>query len=164
MVGRDGFRGVRVRRRSIARAAANFSVPLQWMLGLRRLRQDAIWLEHLPASGDQAVDVRVHHKLPAAAPRAWVGWALLPCSIRIPASKEHDLAAMRCIGLSLRELRARLAAPSLLLNLSYSLHPPLLLEFERRIFLRSRSERDFLLDDKTRDGSEFAPRVLDDRA
>src|ERR1700736_6736704 len=28
----------------------NFSVPLQWMLGLRRLKLDAIWLELLPAT------------------------------------------------------------------------------------------------------------------
>ena len=30
----------------------NFSVPLQWMLGLRRLKLDAIWLEFLPATDD----------------------------------------------------------------------------------------------------------------
>jgi len=28
----------------------NFSVPLQWMLGLRRLGLDAVWLELLPAT------------------------------------------------------------------------------------------------------------------
>jgi hypothetical protein len=28
----------------------NFSVPLQWMLGLRRLKLDAIWLELLPTT------------------------------------------------------------------------------------------------------------------
>jgi len=27
----------------------NFSVPLQWMLGLRRPKLDAIWLEFLPS-------------------------------------------------------------------------------------------------------------------
>jgi hypothetical protein len=41
---------------------------------------------------------------------------------------------MRCIGMSRRELSERLAGPNTLLNLSYSLHPPFLLEFERRIF------------------------------
>src|SRR5213079_1866403 len=51
-----------------------------------------------------------------------------------PASEEQELTALQCVGLSLRELRARLAAPNILLNLSYSLHPPFLLEFERRIF------------------------------
>jgi len=28
------------------------SVPLQWMLGLRRLKLDAIWLEIFPGTGD----------------------------------------------------------------------------------------------------------------
>ena len=34
----------------------NFSVPLQWMLGLRRLGLDAIWLELLPATKDARAD------------------------------------------------------------------------------------------------------------
>jgi hypothetical protein len=34
----------------------NFSVPLQWMLGLRRLKLDAIWLELLPATDDPIAD------------------------------------------------------------------------------------------------------------
>ena len=32
------------------------SLPLQWMLGLRRLKLDAIWLELLPATGDSRLD------------------------------------------------------------------------------------------------------------
>ena len=39
-----------------------------------------------------------------------------------------------CIGISKRELLDRLAGPNVLLNLAYSIHPPLLLKFERRIF------------------------------
>ena len=34
----------------------NFSVPLQWMLGLQRLKLDAIWLELLPATDDPEAD------------------------------------------------------------------------------------------------------------
>jgi len=34
----------------------NFSVPLQWTLGLRRLKLDAIWLELLPATDDPSAD------------------------------------------------------------------------------------------------------------
>jgi len=34
----------------------NFSVPLQWMLGLRRLKLDAIWLEILPGTDDILLD------------------------------------------------------------------------------------------------------------
>ena len=41
---------------------------------------------------------------------------------------------MRCIGISKSELLERLGGPNVLLNLAYSVHPPLLLKFERRIF------------------------------
>jgi hypothetical protein len=36
----------------------NFSVPLQWMLGLRRLKLDAFWLEHSPSEGNTRDDER----------------------------------------------------------------------------------------------------------
>jgi len=36
----------------------NFSVPLQWMLGLRRLKLDAVWLEILPTTGNAHADKR----------------------------------------------------------------------------------------------------------
>ena len=111
----------------------NFSVPLQWMLGLRRLRQDAIWLELLPATSDRVADARCIANFQRQL-RAH-GLAGRYCLLyQDPAKQEHDLAAMRCIGLSERELRDRLAGPNVLLNLAYSLHPPFLLEFERRIF------------------------------
>jgi hypothetical protein len=51
-----------------------------------------------------------------------------------PAASAHDLDAIRCIGMSKEALLNRLAGPNALLNLSYSIHPPFLLEFERRIF------------------------------
>src|SRR5438046_6208615 len=41
---------------------------------------------------------------------------------------------MRCIGMSKRTLLDRLAGRNALLNLSYSIHPPFLLQFEHRIF------------------------------
>jgi len=111
----------------------NFSVPLQWMLGLRRLRQDAIWLELLPATDDPARDAaciaNFQRQLRAH------GFAGRYCLLfQEPPSQEHELSTMRCYGISKRELRERLAGPNLILNLAYSLHPPLLLEFERRIF------------------------------
>src|SRR6476620_9834579 len=103
------------------------------MLGLRRLKQDAIWLELLPATSDRVADaqciVNFQRQLRAH------GLAHCYCLLyQDPASQEQDLAAMRCIGISQRELRARLAGPNVLLNLAYSIHPPLLLEFDRRIF------------------------------
>jgi hypothetical protein len=111
----------------------NYSVPLQWMLGLRRLGLDAIWLELLPATADPGEDEsririfqrRLHeHGLKDA-------FCLLH---QTPAGDVHDLAQMRCIGLSRRKLLDRLAGPNILLNLSYSLHPPFLSQFERKIF------------------------------
>jgi hypothetical protein len=111
----------------------NFSVPLQWMLGLRRLQLDAIWLEVLPATDDPQADqaridnfqrqLRVH------------GLAGCYCLLyQKPGGSTHELDAMRCIGMSKRALLDRLAGPNALLNLSYSIHPPVLLQFERRIF------------------------------
>jgi hypothetical protein len=111
----------------------NFSVPLQWMLGLRRLGLDAIWLELLPATADAREDEsririfqrRLHeHGLKGS-------YCLLH---QTPASDAHDFGAMRCVGLSRQELLDRLAGPNILLNLSYSFHPPFLLQFERRMF------------------------------
>jgi hypothetical protein len=111
----------------------NYSVPLQWMLGVRRLGFDAIWLELLPATSDSREDEsririfqrRLHeHGLKDS-------YCLLH---QTPANEAHDLEAVRCVGLSQQELLDRLAGPNTLLNLSYSLHPPFLLQFERRIF------------------------------
>jgi hypothetical protein len=51
-----------------------------------------------------------------------------------PAADTHDLDSLHCIGISKRELLERLSGPNVLLNLAYSIHPPLLLKFERRIF------------------------------
>jgi hypothetical protein len=111
----------------------NFSVPLQWMLGLRRLKLDAIWLELLPGTEDVLADqpkirsfqtqLRAH------------GFAGRYCLLyQKPAADTHDLDLLQCIGISKRELLERLDGPNVLLNLAYSIHPPLLLKFERRIF------------------------------
>ncbi|MFN2621283.1 MAG: hypothetical protein ABR611_00410 [Chthoniobacterales bacterium] len=111
----------------------NYSVPLQWMLGLRRLGLDAIWLELLPATAERREDesrIRIferrlrEHGLKDA-------YCLL---YQKPADDAHDLATMRCVGISRQELLDRLAGPNTLLNLSYSLHPPFLVQFEKRIF------------------------------
>ncbi len=111
----------------------NFSVPLQWMLGLRRLKQDAIWLEHMPSEGNPQDDelkiANFQRQLRAH------GLAERYCLLyhEKPESR-HDLDTLRCAGMSKRELLDRLAGPNTILNLSYSIHPPLLLKFERRLF------------------------------
>jgi hypothetical protein len=110
----------------------NFSVPLQWMLGLRRLKLDAIWLELLLATDPSADQLKIRNfqsQLQAH------GLARRYCLLyQARAGDTQDLDAMNCIGMSKRELLDRLAGPNLLLNLAYSIHPPLLLKFERRIF------------------------------
>ncbi|MEY2558292.1 MAG: hypothetical protein QOE34_1717 [Verrucomicrobiota bacterium] len=111
----------------------NFSVPLQWMLGLQRLGLDAVWLELLPATSDAREDAARIRKFQRQL-RAH-GLEGRYCLLhQAPASDVHDLAAMRCIGMTRRELLNRMAGPNTLLNLSYSLHPPFLLKFERRLF------------------------------
>jgi len=111
----------------------NFSVPLQWMLGLRRLKLPAIWLELLPATNDLRADrARIDNFQRQLRAHGLAGrYCLL---YQKPASDTHELKAMQCIGMSKRALLDRLGGPNALLNLSYSIHPPLLLQFERRIF------------------------------
>jgi hypothetical protein len=111
----------------------NFSVPLQWMLGLRRLGLDAVWLELLPATNDTREDEARIRKFQRQLREHGLGgrYCLL---YQTTANDVHEFEAMRCIGLSRCELTERLAGPNTLLNLSYSLHPPFLLAFERRIF------------------------------
>ena len=103
------------------------------MLALQRLKLDAIWLELLPATDDPLADrlkvqnfqrqLRVH------------GLAGRYCLLyQKPGCDTHDLETMSCIGILKRELIERLTGPNVLLNLAYSIHPPLLLKFERRIF------------------------------
>ena len=110
-----------------------FSVPLQWVLGLKRLQLDAIWLEILPGSGNEMVDRAAIKNF--AAQLRFYGLAENYCLLYQPrADDAQDLDKMRCFGLPGSDLRERLAGPNTLLNLSYSVHPPLLLQFERRIF------------------------------
>ena len=111
----------------------NFSVPLQWMLGLRRLRQDAIWLEHMPSEGSARDDERKIDNFQRQLRAHGLGGRYCLLYHEKPESA-HDLDAFRCVGMSKRELLDRLAGPNAILNLSYSIHPPLLLKFERRVF------------------------------
>src|SRR5436305_13717692 len=111
----------------------NFSVPLQWLLGLRRLKQDAIWLEHMPSEANGRDDERkiANFQRQLRAHGLTERYCLL---YHEKPESAHDLDALRCVGMSKRELLDRLAGPNTLLNLSYSIHPPLLLKFERRLF------------------------------
>jgi len=111
----------------------NFSVPLQWMLGLRRLKLDAIWLELLPGTDNVLTDQSKIRNFQSQL-RAH-GLAGRYCLLyQKPVADTHDLDSLRCFGISKRELLERLGGPNVLLNLAYSIHPPLLQKFERRIF------------------------------
>ncbi len=103
------------------------------MLGLRRLKLDAIWLELLPATDDLLADeARIRNFQTQLRANGLAGrYCLL---YQKPASDTHDFDAVRCIGISKRDLLDRLGGPNVLLNLAYSIHPPLLLKFERRVF------------------------------
>ena len=103
------------------------------MLGLRRLKLDAIWLELLPGTDDFPADqskIRNFQRQLRAH-----GLAGRYCLLyQKPAADTHDLDSLHCIGIPKRELLERLRGPNVLLNLANSIHPPLLLKFERRIF------------------------------
>jgi len=51
-----------------------------------------------------------------------------------PTSDRHEPGEMPCFGFSRRDLLDRLEGPNTLLNLSYAIHPPFMLQFEHRIF------------------------------
>lgn len=103
------------------------------MLGLKRLKQDAIWLELLLATADPREDQRRIDNFQRQLRQHGLGgrYCLL---YQNPPNDAHDLDSVRCFGISKHELFDRLAGPNILLNLSYSIHPPLLLQFERKIF------------------------------
>ena len=103
------------------------------MLGLRRLKLDAIWLELLPSTDNAVADqsnIRNFQKQLRAH-----GLSGRYCLLyQKPAADTHDLDSLHCIGVSKRQLLDRLGGPNVLLNLAYSIHSPLLLKFERRVF------------------------------
>ncbi len=85
----------------------NFSVPLQWMLGLHRLKLDAIWLELLPATDDPRADqARIDNFQRQLRAHGLAGrYCLL---YQKPAASAHDLDGIRCVGMSKRALLDRL--------------------------------------------------------
>jgi hypothetical protein len=89
----------------------NFSVPLQWILGLRRLRLDAIWLEHMPSERNARDDDRKIDNFQRQLRAHGLGGRYCLLYQKTPEST-HDLNALRCIGISKQELLDRLAGPN----------------------------------------------------
>ena len=79
--------------------------------GFAAVEADAIWLEHLPATKDRGGDeacienFQRHARMHGLAGR----YCLL---YQMPLTAEHDLASMRCFGLTKRQLLDRLAGPT----------------------------------------------------
>src|SRR5262245_16833141 len=103
------------------------------MLGLQRLKLDAVWLEILPATGNALSDQSKIRNFQSQL-RAH-GLAGRYCLLyQKQAADTQDLDSLQCVGISKLGLLDRLSGPNVLLNLANSIHPPLLLKFERRIF------------------------------
>lgn len=108
----------------------NFSVPMQWVRGLIRLGEGAVWLEYLFASKDPEEDrlcIRAFQRR-----MKFFGLADRYCLIYQP-GKECNLDGVEFFGMTRQQFEDRLAGSNTLLNLSYSIRPPLIERFERRI-------------------------------
>lgn len=114
------------------KGGGNFSVPLQWMLGLRRLGLEAVWMEVMPSTGDAAEDAaRAENFETQLVGHGLAGrYALL---VEPPGSTTQEFDRMEARGMTRTELRRRLGGPTLLLNLCNSFRPPLTDLFARRI-------------------------------
>ena len=113
----------------------NFSVPLQYLTGLKRMGRRGIWLEVLQESGDPAKDAHCIRTFRRRMSAYGLEFCLLLCPVRKKADgvpEEHEPGAMRFFGMDPKTL-GELAGEGILLNLSYSLKPPLVNLFGRRL-------------------------------
>jgi len=103
----------------------NFSVPLQYLLGLRRMRRPALWLEIMQSTGDPQRDRLVADTFRRRLREFDLDHGY--CLIIFPkGAASQDLSAGRFFGMSRRKLLDLVAGPCVLLNLSYSIRNPLL--------------------------------------
>jgi len=111
----------------------NFSVPLQYLTGLKRMGRRGVWLEILQESGDPSKDARCIRSFR----RRMTLYGLEYCLLLRPPQQgtgpeEHEIGAMRIFGMN-APILLELAKEGVLLNLSYSLKPPLVNLFARRL-------------------------------
>lgn len=111
----------------------NFSVPLQYLMGLKRMERRGIWLEVLQESGDPEKDMQCVRTFRRRMALYGIEYCLLLCPVwKGEGHEEHHAVAMRAFGMPVSELK-ELAPHSVLLNLSYSIKPPLTNLFGRRL-------------------------------
>lgn len=111
----------------------NFSVPLQYLLGLQRLGHRAIWLEVMPATHDAARDAAWVRSFQSRMRHYNIEYCLLLQPLAQQKNpEEYDLSTMQAYGMSIPNLREA-AKYGTLLNLSYSIKPPLVSLFERKL-------------------------------
>ena len=109
----------------------NFSVPLQYLLGLRRMKRPALWLEIMHSTGDARRDGLVADTFRRRLREFDLDQHY--CLIIFPGkSTTQDLTGARFFGMTQRKLLDLLAGPCVLLNLSYSIRNPLLGMFDTR--------------------------------
>ncbi len=111
----------------------NFSVPLQYLMGLKRMERRGIWLEVLQESGDPEKDAHCIRTFRRRMSLYGIEYCLLlrPTQ-KVQGPEEHHPEAMRAFGMTVAELK-ELAPHAVLLNLSYSIKPPLTNLFGRRL-------------------------------
>lgn len=111
----------------------NFSVPLQYLTGLKRMGRRGVWLEVLQSSGNPERDAFCVRSFQRRMALYGLEYCLL---LRPPQEQkgpeEHHPRAMTAYGMKVSELE-ELAPHSVLLNLSYSVKPPLGNLFGRRL-------------------------------
>ena len=111
----------------------NFSVPLQYLTGLKRMGRRGVWLEVLQASGDPVRDARCIRAFCRRMGFYGLEYCLLLRPVvRTEGPEEHHLGQMTVFGMSAATLM-ELAPDAVLLNLSYSIKPPLTNLFGRRL-------------------------------
>ena len=102
----------------------NFSVPLQYVLGLRRMRRPFLWFEVLESTGDDAKDL----KMVGAFRRRLAAFGLDDafCLMLVPEGGTQEIGSARFFGKSRRAFLESISDDAVLLNLSYSIRNPLL--------------------------------------
>jgi len=111
----------------------NFSVPLQYLMGLKRMGRRGVWLEVLQESGDPEKDTHCIRAFRRRMALYGIEYCLLLRPIqKVKGHEEHHPEAMKAFGMTIAELK-ELAPHSVILNLSYSIKPPLTNLFGRRL-------------------------------